>query len=157
AGRVQRFPELAFARASFADRDVRDLVVVVERRAIGNLWHAAVNQPRLGASNRVQTMWADGAALRRDVDTAMSPVRRHLATNVGRIVLGADRREEHLVRSEAERQAQRAIAIVGKEPVVSRAQMLTGRHQDRFVPRAADLKKSFALVLELDLLVIDRS
>ena len=37
AGGVERFPELAFARRAFAERDVGDLVGLEPRLAIGNL------------------------------------------------------------------------------------------------------------------------
>ena len=55
----------------------------------------------------------------------------------------------------AERQAQRAVAVVGKEPVVAGLQLHAGCGQDRLVAGAADLEEDQALVLELDLLVVD--
>ena len=64
-------------------------------------------------------------------------------------------REQHLERRHAEREAQRAIAIVRIEPVVARAQVHAGGGQHRFVAGAADLEEDQALVLELDLLVVE--
>jgi hypothetical protein len=81
-------------------------------------------------------------------------VRRHLAAAGIRIVLGSDAGEQHLERGHAELQAQRAIAVVGKKPVVARLQRQAGGDEDGFVAGAADLEKNLALVLELDFLVI---
>ena len=58
---------------------------------------------------------------------------------------------------DAELQAQRTIAVVRIEPVVARLQREAGRNEHGFVAGAADLKKDLALVLELDLLVVDLS
>jgi hypothetical protein len=55
----------------------------------------------------------------------------------------------------AEREAERAVAVVGEEPVVPRPQLQAGGHEHRFVPRAADLEEDLAAVPELDLLVVD--
>ena len=84
----------------------------------------------------------------------VAPVRRHLAAAGGGIVLGADRGEQHLERGDAELQAQRAIAVVGIEPVVAGAQRQAGGGEHRFVAGAADLEKDLALVFELDFLVV---
>ena len=46
-----------------------------------------------------------------------------------RVVRGADARQEHLERRHPEGQAERAIAVVRKEPVVGRPQGLPGRHE----------------------------
>ena len=104
----------------------------------------------------MQALRADAAALRRHVKRAVAPVRRHLAAAVGRVVLGrADGGEKHLARRHAERQAQRAIAVVREEPVVARLQLLAGGDQDGLVAGAADLEERLLLVLELNLLVVD--
>ena len=63
--------------------------------------------------------------------------------------------EQHLERRDAELQAQRAIAIVGMEPVVAGLEREAGGDQHRFVTGAADLEEGAALVLELDLLVVE--
>ena len=84
----------------------------------------------------------------------MAPVRRHLAAAGCGVVLRADRREQHLERRDAELQAQRAIAIVGKEPVVAGSEREARRGEHRFVSGAADLEKDLALIFELDFLVV---
>ena len=71
------------------------------------------------------------------------------------IVLGADAGEEHLERRHAERQAQRAVAVVRIEPVVAGLERHARRDEDGFVSGAADLEEDQALVLELDFLVVD--
>ena len=52
-------------------------------------------------------------------------------------------------------ETERAVAVVGKEPVVAAAQVRAGGDEHRLVPGAADLEECLALVLELDLLVVD--
>jgi hypothetical protein len=82
-------------------------------------------------------------------------VRGHLAAAVARVGVGADRREQHLERRDAELQAERAVAIVAVEPVVARLQRQPGSDEDRFMSGAADLEERLALVLELDLFVVE--
>ena len=57
----------------------------------------------------------------------------------------------------AQHERERAIAIVGEEPVVAGLERHAGRHENRFVPGAADLEEDLALVLELDFLVVEPS
>ena len=65
AGDVQRFPELAFARGAFAERDVDDLVGVEARlRDPGCSRHAAVDDAGFGGADRVQHLRAGGARAR---------------------------------------------------------------------------------------------
>ena len=84
-------------------------------------------------------------------------MRGHLPAAVGGIVLGADRGEEHLERRDAERQAERAVAVIREQPVDARTQLPAGGDQHRLVTGAADLEEALALVLDLDLLVVDLS
>jgi hypothetical protein len=120
AGGVERFPELALARGAIAERDVRDFVWLESRFAIGNLWHAAVDDAGFGGAHRLQHLRAGRARARHDVQLRVAPVRRHLASARCRVVPGADGREQHFERCDTELQAQRAIAIVRIEPVVPR-------------------------------------
>ena len=53
----------------------------------------------------------------------------------------ADRSEEHVEWRDAERQRERAIAVVREEPVVASAKVPARRNEDRLVTRAADLKE----------------
>ena len=86
---------------------------------------------------------------------AVAPVRGHLPAAARLVVARSDAREKHRERRDAEREAQRAIAVVRVEPVVAGAKRQAGRDEDGFVARAADLEIDEALILELDLLVVD--
>ena len=82
-------------------------------------------------------------------------MRRHLPPAGIRIVLGSHRLKEHLERSDAQRQAERAVAIVGIYPIMARPENEPRSGQDAFMPRAADLEESFVLPFQLDFAVID--
>ena len=71
------------------------------------------------------------------------------ATGAG-IVGRADGAEEHFVRSCAEAEAERAIAIVGEEPVVAWFEGEGRGDADGLVARAGDLKEDFLLALVVD-------
>ena len=90
-----------------------------------------------------------------DVQRRVAPVRRHLAAAVARVERRADAGEQHLERRHAELQAERPIAIVGMEPVVAGPEGQAGGDLHRLVAGAADLEEDAALVLELDLLVVE--
>ena len=90
-----------------------------------------------------------------DVESRLAPVRGHLAAARSGIVLGAYRLQKHFVGSDAQAQAKRAIAVIGEKPIVARPQNLSGRRQNGFMPRAADLEVDFMLALELHFAVIE--
>src|SRR5690606_25660251 len=138
--------ELALARRAVADRDVDDLVALEARFAARDVRDALVQPSGFGAADRVEALRAGRARLRDDVSGRVAPVRRHLPAAARRIVLRADAGEEHLGRRHAERQAERAVAIVGIEPVVAGAQREAGRDENRLVAGAADLEVDLALV-----------
>jgi hypothetical protein len=125
--------------------------------AVGNLRHAAVDDAGFRSADRVQHLRSGRARTRNDVELGVAPVRRHLASTRRRIVLRGDGGEQHLERRDAEAEAQRAVAVVRQEPVVARLQGECRRDADRFVAGAADLEKDLALVLELNLLVVELS
>ncbi len=154
---VERFPELALGGGPFAERDVGDLVRVVPRLAAGNVGEAVVEAAGLGAADRVKALRARGAALGDDVDALVAPVRGHLPAARGRVVLRADGLQQHLVRRDAEGEAERPVTVVGEEPVVAGPERARRRDEHRLVPGAADLEEDLALVLELDLLVVQLS
>ena len=83
------------------------------------------------------------------------PVRRHLAPAGSGIVLRADALQQHLVRRLADHEGQRAVAIIGEEPVVPGFQHQARGHQDGFMPCPADLKEDLVLALELDFAVVN--
>src|SRR5262245_3813125 len=143
---VERFPELAFAGRSLADGDEGDLVALELRRAIRNRLQPLVQTTRFGDADAMQTLRGDRAARRWNVETRVRPVRGHLAAAGRGIVLRTDRAEQHVERGHAERECERAIAIVGQKPVVARTQMAPGRDENGFVPGPADLEEGLALI-----------
>ena len=155
ARRVERLPELAFARRPVADRDVGHFVPMKARVPILDRRDALVEQRRFSAADGLEALRPRRARLRHDVQLFVAPMGRHLTPARGRVVLRADRGEEHLERRHADGQAKGPVAIVGIEPVVRRFELHAGGDEDRLVPGAADLKEDQALVLELDFLVVN--
>src|ERR1700722_17926022 len=85
----------------------------------------------------------------------MAPVRWHLTSARGGIVLRADAFEKHFVSRHAERQAESAIAVVGIEPVVSGLEHEARGDENAFMASSADLEVNFVLALELDFAVVE--
>ena len=155
ARRVERLPELSFARRAVADRDVGDLVAMEARLAALDRRDLLVEARGFRAADGLEALRAGRARLRDDVELLVSPVRRHLPAARRRVVLRPDRGEQHFVGGHAERQAERPVAIVGIEPVVGGLELHAGGDQDGLVAGAADLEEDQALVLELDFLVVN--
>jgi len=153
-GGVEALPELAFRGRAVAPGAVDDLVPLEGRR--GRSGDVAVREieTRFRAAHRLQELRPRRRGARDHVQLRVAPVRRHLASGRGRIVLGAHRAQQHVVGGDAEMQHQGPVAVVGVEPVVSRAQGQPRGDQDGLVPRAADLEEDLVLPLELDLLVV---
>src|SRR5260370_666159 len=84
-----------------------------------------------------------------------SPVGGHLAAAGGRIRCGADGGEQHLGCGDAERQAQRAIAVIGVDPILAGTQGQRRGHLYSLVTGAADLKKDAVLAFEGDLPIVE--
>ena len=82
-------------------------------------------------------------------------MRRHLPATRS----GAARRphclQQQVFGAHAKAQAQRAVAVVRKKPIVARAQVARRRDQRRLVPGARDLKINVVLPLENDLEVVE--
>ena len=92
---------------------------------------------------------------RKNIQPGNAPVRRHLPPAGIRIVLGPHRLKEHFQRCDAQRQAERAVAIVGIHPIMAGPENQPRGGQNAFMPRAADLEKSLVLPFQLDFAVID--
>ena len=155
AGGVHSFPELAAARRTLAERDVHDFVGLEARLAIRNDSDATVNHAGFRGADRLQHLCGGGARLRDNIQIGLSPVRRHLPPVRIRVVFSADAGEEHVERRHAQLQAQRSIAIIRIEPVVTRLQREASRHENGFVACAADLEEDLALMFELNFLVVE--
>ena len=167
SGGVHRLPEFAFAGGAVAERDVGDFIAleadVLELAVVcgtggGNvrgLGMAREIASTLGATYGLQNLRSGRRRLGHDVQRGIAPVRRHLAPAGTGIVGRADTLQKHVVRLDAERQAQRAIAVVRIEPVVARLQREAGGHADGLVPGAGHLEVDFLLALEQDFPVVD--
>ena len=128
---VQRLPELALARRTFADGDVHNLIAVepdilvravIEgacRRLRLRSWMPREVTTSLGAAHRMQALRSRRRARRHNMQFLTRPVRRHLPSATRGVFRRADRLQELLLDRVAERQANRAVAIVRKEPVIS--------------------------------------
>jgi len=84
----------------------------------------------------------------------VAPVRRHLTSVRVWISLSADCGKQLFERSHAELQTERAVAIVGIEPIVTGLQHHAGSDEHGFVSCAADLEKNPVLTFELNLLIV---
>src|SRR5205085_8169365 len=85
----------------------------------------------------------------------MSPVRRHLPTVRVRVSRSAYSREKLFERSHSQLQTQGSVAVVWIKPIVTSLQSHPSRYKHGLVPRAADLKEDFVLILQLNLFVIN--
>ncbi len=108
-----------------------------------------------GASDGLQNLSARGRRLRDDIEPLEGPVRGHLAAAGIRIVGCAHGAEQHFKRSCAQGETERAVAIVGIEPVVGGLQRQGGSDSQSFVAGARDLEEDFLLALEQDLAVVE--
>ena len=86
---------------------------------------------------------------------AAAPVGGHLAAAAGRVGGRADGLQQHVVGRNAEGQAERAVAIVGEEPVVAGTQGQGSADLQRLMAGAGDLEEDLLLALEQDLAVVD--
>src|SRR4029079_8729260 len=112
---AEALPELALGGGALAERHVGDLVAV--RDATGEL--AATDIARgLRAADGGEALASRATRLGDDVEMDRTTVARHLPPTRGGVVRGADRLQQHLGGSDAERERERAVAVVGEEPVV---------------------------------------
>lgn len=70
------------------------------------------------------------------------------------IVLGPHRAQEHIQRCHPHLKAERPVAIVGVQPIVSGLQVESRRDANRLVPHPADLEVGPVLSLELNFFII---
>ena len=81
-------------------------------------------------------------------------MRRHLASTAGDVRCGSDRLQELFFYSVAESEADGAVAVVRKEPVVTGLQRHSGGYEQCFMAGAGDLEEDLLLPLEHNLAVI---
>ncbi|GIU90119.1 MAG: hypothetical protein KatS3mg010_1218 [Acidimicrobiia bacterium] len=150
---VERLPELPLRRRPLAERHVGHLVAV--RVAARQLRPAADVARGLRAADGGKALAPRARRLRHDVQLAVAPVARHLPAARGRVVTGADRLQEDVERRDAQREHERAVAVVGEEPVVSGPQRAREPEQQRLVARAGDLEEDLRLLAQHDLAVVE--
>src|ERR1035441_9102737 len=140
---MQRLPEFALAGCPFARADQRHLVargVLIARS--------------FGAPHRLRKLRAGGRRRADQVEIAMPPVRRHLASATGGVRRRAHRLLQHLARRHPERETQSAVAIVRIEPIVRGAHRHPRRHLDRLMPGAGNLEVDAVLPLQRHFAVV---
>src|SRR5437763_13508149 len=86
-----------------------------------------------GATNCLEDLRPGGRGLGDDMQRGIAPVRRHLTAAGTWIIGGAYALQKHVVGLNPQRQAERAIAVIGIEPVVSRLESQSCGHSDRLV------------------------
>ena len=143
ARRVQRLPELALAGRALAAGDQHGGIACGIEVAV-----------RLRAADGLQELRAGGRGPAHDVQLRRAPMRRHLAAAGCDIGARAHGRQQHLCRRDAQRQAQRAVAVIGIEPVLPAPESHARGGRDGFVARAADLEENAVLALQQDLAVV---
>ncbi len=160
---VQRLPEFALAGSTVATGDVDDLVAlenhvlelaIVAARLLGRFGMPAEVAAGLGTADCLQELRSGGRRLRDDIEFLVSPMGGHLAAAGVGVIGSSDRLQQLLVRRHAQREAERAVAIVGIEPVVAGAQRQSGSDQQCFVSGTGDLEVDLLLALEQDLAII---
>ena len=104
--------------------------------------------PASAMPDRVQHLRGGGARARDDVPRRTAPVRRHLPSAVARVACRADAGEQHVERRHPELQRQRAVAIVGMEPVVAGPERQARGDEHGLMAGAADLKEDPVLVAQ---------
>ena len=85
---------------------------------------------------------------------AAAPVGGHLAAAAGRIGGRAHGLQHHLIGRYAQRQAQRAVAIVREKPVVAGTHGQRRAHLQRLMAGARDLEEDLLLPFEHDFAVV---
>src|SRR5690606_19602212 len=152
AGGVQALPELPLGGGALAQADVGDLVTVGGQPEVRPAHDVAAG---LGAADGRDALAAGRARLGDDVPGGVAPVGRHLPPAGGGVLGRADRLEQDLLGGDAEAEYQGEVAVVGEEPVVAGAQLVSEAEQEGLVAGAGDLEEHPALLLQSDLAVVD--
>ena len=108
----------------------------------------------LGAAHGMEHLRSGGGRGADNVQRTAAPVGGHLASAAGRIGGRAHGLQHHVVGRDAQPKAQRAIAIVGEEPVIARTHGHCRAHLERLVARARYLEKDLLLPFEQDFAVV---
>ena len=158
-GGVDRLPELSFRGRAVPRAHEHDLIRFHVRldRVEGVEAGGPGASDAFRAPHRLVELRARRTGGRDEVQGRRTEVRRHLPSARRGILLRPDRAEEHLVRRHAEFEAERAVAVVGEEPVVAGSERASRRDEERLVSGAGDLEEDAVLPLHRDFAVVDRS
>ncbi len=115
---------------------------------LGGLRVAAEVAACFRGAHAVQNLRGGGGRRAHDMQFAAAPVGRHLAAAAGRISGRAHGLQKHLFGRHAQRQAERAVPVVGQEPVVACAQRQPCAHLKRLVACTRNLEEDLLLPLE---------
>jgi len=121
---AERLPELTLAGGAVARGDEYDFITVRTQDAVGHPLDLRVAEPRLRRADRLQELRARRTGGADDVQLLVPEVRRHLPTARVRIVRSPDCGEEHLRGGHPQTETEGAVAVVGVEKVVGRAEHL---------------------------------
>src|SRR5262249_20176578 len=110
---------------------------------------------RLGATDSLKKLGSGWRRAADDVERRAAPVTGHLASAGGRIVGRTSPLLQHVLGSDAERQAESAVAVMRIEPIVGGLQRQRRGDKYSFVAGAGNLKERFVLRLELYFFVVD--
>ena len=152
-GGVERLPELALGGGAVAQRHICEFVAVGDTaRKLGT---AADITRRFCASDRRQTLAGGARRLTDDVESARTPMARHLTASRRGVVNGADGLEQHLLGRDTQRKDEGTVPVVRKEPVVAGPQMTGEAEQQRLVTGAGYLEERTILLAQRDLAIIE--
>ena len=149
-GAVQRLPELPLAGGAVAAADQHDPVAV---RRGGQPRDAVAGQValRVRGPDRVQELRSHTARVDGQAERALGEVRGHLPAARGGIGFGAPGSRELLQGRQAQPGGQRAVPVVGVDPVGLRPEQRGGGRGDGLVAGRTDLEERLVLTFQGDL------
>ena len=148
-GAVQRLPELSLAGGAVAAAHQDDPVAVRGSGKPGDAVAAEVAL-RVRGADRVQELRPHTARVDGQAERPLGEVRRHLPAARGGIGFGAPGSRELLESGQAQPGGQRAVPVVGIDPVGLRPEQGGGSRGDGFVAGRADLEERLVLPLQGD-------
>ena len=145
---VERFPKFAFAGGAVATGNVDDLIgfvayVFAKRRFFGlrqSFRAAFVVQRCFRSADGLYKLRAGTRRFGDNVELRMSPVRGHLPSARGRVILRAYGLQQHFQRRDTHHQAKRAVAVIRIQPIDSGTQKQPHGGGHAFMAGAGDLE-----------------
>src|SRR5580693_3673665 len=104
---------------------------------------AAEGSASLRAADGMKQLRSGGRGGTDNMQWPAAPMRRHLSSAAGRIGGRAHGLQHHVVRRNAKRQAQSAIAIVREEPVIPRPKRECGANLQSLMTGGRNLEENF--------------